>query len=95
MKRGAGVDYDNRLVSQVDSILNPGKSLHVMTSKSHGMRVLNLRMNRLTPSSTGYTGYTRQGFMLTREEARALKNALVEMVDDDDLWDDDDGVVPL
>tara|TARA_B100001063_G_C16725446_1_gene536106 strand:- start:956 stop:1057 length:102 start_codon:yes stop_codon:yes gene_type:complete len=33
--------------------------------------------------------------MLTREEARALKNALVEMVDDDDLWDDDDGVVPL
>ena len=95
MKRGAGVDYDNRLVGQIESILNPGKSLHVMTSKYHGMRVLNLRMNRLTPSSTGYIGYTRQGFMLTREEARLLKNALGEMVHDDDLWDDDDGVVPL
>lgn len=89
------VDYDNRLIAKVDSILNPGKRLDVMTSKSHGMRVLNLRMFRTAPSSTGYTGYTRQGFMLTRDEARELTKALHDLVENDDLWLDDEGVVPL
>ena len=48
------------------------------------------------PSMSGYVGYTKQGFMLTRDEARELANKLMDLVADDVAWiEDDEGVEPL
>jgi hypothetical protein len=67
-----------------------------MTSEAFGTRVLNLRLNRIIPSIRGYTGYTKQGFMLQRDEARVLLEQLLEVVNDDDQWEDDaEEIVPI
>jgi len=43
-------------------------------------------MNRVVPSRTGYVGYTKVGFFITRDEAIRLRDALSTVVDDDDAW---------
>ena len=60
-----------------------------MTSEAYNSRVLNIRLNRVVPSVRGYTGYTKQGFMLSKDEAKLLLEKLIEVVHDDDAWEDE------
>jgi hypothetical protein len=43
-------------------------------------------MNRVVPSKTGYTGYTKVGFFLSKKEAAELRDSLSELLDDDEAW---------
>mgnify|MGYP003677146961 CR=1 FL=1 len=93
MTKGAGTNFDNRLSKTIKPSLIPGQSLHIMTTDAYGQWVLNLRLHRNTPSMSGYTGYTKQGFMLTRDETRELANSLMDLVANDELWiDNEEGV---
>ena len=93
MTKGAGTNFDNRLSRSIEPSLILGQSLHIMTTDAYGQWVLNLRLHRNTPSMSGYTGYTKQGFMLTRDETRELANGLMDLVANDELWiDDEEGV---
>jgi len=65
-----------------------GQELHLTTSNAYGSRVLNLRMNRVVPSKTGYTGYTKVGVFMTRKEATQLRDALIDLLADDIAWDE-------
>lgn len=82
-------DFKTRVFGVVMTSFTPGFELHVMTSEAYNSRVLNLRLNRVIPSMRGYTGYTKQGFMLSRDEARTLLDKLVEVIHDDDAWEDE------
>jgi hypothetical protein len=82
-------DFNSRLFGVVPTSFTPGFELHVMTSEAYNSRVLNLRLNRVIPSIRGYTGYTKQGFMLSRDEAKVLLDKLLEVIHDDDAWEDD------
>ena len=82
-------DFKSRVFGVVPTSFTPGFELHIMTSEAFNARVLNLRLNRVIPSMRGYTGYTKQGFMLSRDEARVLLEALVEVIHDDDAWEDE------
>lgn len=82
-------DFKSRVFGVVSTSFTPGFELHIMTSEAYNSRVLNLRLNRVVPSVRGYTGYTKQGFMLSRDEARALLDKLVEVIHDDDAWEDE------
>ena len=93
MTKGAGTNFDNRLSKTIKPSLILGQSLHIMTTDAYGQWVLNLRLHRNTPSMSGYTGYTKQGFMLTRDETRELANSLMDLVANDELWiDNEEGV---
>ena len=48
--------------------------------------MLNLRVFRIAPSRNGHVGYTKRGFYLNKEEAAALRDALVELLEDEDLF---------
>lgn len=82
-------DFNSRIHGVIETSFNPGFELHVMTSEAYNSRVLNMRMNRIVPSVRGYTGYTKQGFMLSRDEARKMLDLLMEVVHDDDAWEDE------
>lgn len=82
-------DFNSRLVKVVPAEFQPGHELHVMTSDAFATRVLNLRLHRNIPSVRGYTGYTRHGFMLSRDEARILLESMIEAINDDDLWEEE------
>jgi len=82
-------DFNSRVFGVVPTSFTPGFELHIMTSEAYNDRVLNLRLNRVIPSVRGYTGYTKQGFMLSRDEARLLLDKLVEVIHDDDAWEDE------
>ena len=81
-------DFDSTLHGVVEAQFHLGHELHLMTSNAYGTRVANLRLNRIIPSDTGYTGYTKQGFMITRNEARTLCELLQDLVNDDDAWEE-------
>ena len=82
-------DFKSKIHGVVETKFQPGFELHVMTSDAFNTRVLNLRLNRIIPSVRGYTGYTRQGFMLTRNEAILLHSHLTDLIHDDDSWEDE------
>jgi|TARA_R100000149_G_C5880025_1_gene144824 hypothetical protein len=89
-------DFNSRVFGVVPTSFTPGFELHIMTSEAYNDRVLNLRLNRVIPSVRGYVGYTKQGFMLSRDEARMLLDKLVEVIHDDDAWEDEpDSVVVI
>lgn len=89
-------DFNSRLNGVVPSKFHPGHELHVMTSEAFGTRVLNLRLYRIIPSIRGYTGYTKQGFMLNRDEARVLLEHLLETINDDDQWEEEaEEIIPM
>ncbi len=90
-------DYDSKVFGKIDAKCHMGLELHVMTSKAFNTRVLNLRLYRMVPAFSGHTGYTKQGFMLSKEEVSELHSFLTEAMSNQDLWDDDDegGVVPI
>ena len=95
MARGVGTKFENRLVGEIAPRFIPGQSLHIMTTEAYGEWVLNLRLHRVVPSMSGYVGYTKQGFMLTRDETRELANKLMDLVADVAWIDNDEGVESL
>ena len=66
--------------------LHVGEEIHIMTTNAYADRVMNIRMNRVVPSRTGYVGYTKVGFFITRDEAIKLRDALSTIIDNDDAW---------
>lgn len=82
-------DFNSRIYGVVATSFLPGFELHIMTSEAYKTRVLNVRLNRIIPSMKGYTGYTKQGFMLSRDEAKKMLEHLIEIVNDDDAWEDE------
>ena len=82
-------DYNNTVHEEIETTCHLGEELHVVTSTAFNSRVLNLRMFRVVPSKTGHTGYTRIGFFLTKKEARNLRDALSEVIEDENAWDTD------
>lgn len=86
-------DFNSRIHGVVGTSFSPGFELHIMTSEAYNSRVLNMRLNRIVPSVRGYTGYTKQGFMLSRDEARQMLDLLMDVVHDDDAWEDEPGEV--
>ena len=82
--------FKNRLAGEIAPQLSPHLDLHVMTTEAYGQWVLNLRMHRKIPSKTGYLGYTRQGFMLTKQEAAMLRDTLNEVLSDDTFWEEEE-----
>tara|TARA_R100000995_G_scaffold41700_1_gene19420 strand:+ start:4191 stop:4361 length:171 start_codon:yes stop_codon:yes gene_type:complete len=43
-------------------------------------------MFRVMPSKTGYTGYTKVGIFLTKEETKKLRDTLIGLVENDEAW---------
>ena len=82
-------NFNSTIHGVVPTSFSPGFELHVMTSEAYNSRVLNIRLNRVIPSVRGYTGYTKQGFMLSKDEAKLLLEKLIEVVHDDDAWEDE------
>ena len=80
-------NYNNTVHEEIETSCQMGESLHVVTSNAFDSRVLNLRLFRIVPSKTGHTGYTRIGFFLTRNETRTLRDALSEIIEDENAWD--------
>ncbi len=81
-------DYKSKIHEVVQTSCHMGQELHLTTSNAYGSRVLNLRMNRVVPSKTGYTGYTKVGVFMTRKEATQLRDALIDLLADDIAWDE-------
>ena len=79
-------DYKNKIHNQIQTEHDRGEELHIVTSNAFGSRVLKIRMNRVVPSKTGYTGYTKVGFFLSKKEAAELRDSLSELLDDDEAW---------
>ena len=79
-------EYQNKVHNEIKTSCHPGEELHVITSNAFDGRMLNVRMNRIIPSKTGWTGYTKAGFFLKRQEARELRDALSDLVEDEDVW---------
>jgi hypothetical protein len=84
-------DYKSEVHTVIEVSCHIGQELHIVTSNAYGDRVLNLRMNRVVPSKTGHTGYTRVGMFLTREETKRLRDSLIDLIEDDSAWDADGG----
>jgi|TARA_B100001758_G_C17996977_1_gene396048 hypothetical protein len=84
-------DYQSKVHEVIEASCHVGQELHIITSNAYGDRVLNLRMNRVMPSQTGHTGYTKIGMFLNRAEARKLRDALIDLIEDDSAWDPDGG----
>lgn len=80
-------DYNNTLYNTIQTGCHIGEELHVVTTNAFDNRVLNLRMYKVMPSKTGYTGYTKVGFWLTKNEARELRDALSEVIENESAWD--------
>ena len=73
-------NYNNTVHEEIETSCQMGESLHVVTSNAFDSRVLNLRLFRIVPSKTGHTG-------LTRNETRTLRDALSEIIEDENAWD--------
>ena len=84
-------DYKSKVHEIVEVSCHVGQELHVVTSNAYGSRVLNLRMNRVMPSKTGHTGYTRVGIFMTKGEAKRLRDSLSDLIEDDSAWEVDGG----
>ena len=84
-------DYQSKVYEVIDTSCHTGQELHIVTSNAYGDRVLNLRMNRVIPSMTGHTGYTKIGMFLNRSEARQLRDALIDLIENDSAWDPEGG----
>jgi|TARA_R100001230_G_C5673961_1_gene179241 hypothetical protein len=82
---------ESQVHGTIAAALSPGYELDVMTSQGYGQVVLNLRMRRTVPGVTGHVGYTRQGFIITREEAIILRDLLQDIIPHDSNWEVDDG----
>lgn len=80
-------EYHNKVHGKVDVSCHLGEELHIITSNAYNNRVLNIRMNRIVPSKTGHTGYTRVGFFLTKKEARDLRDYLSDVIEDEGAWE--------
>ena len=80
-------DYNNQVHDEIETSCHLGERLHVVTSNAFDSRVLNLRMFRVQPSKTGHTGYTKIGFFLSRDETRQLRDALSEVIENENAWD--------
>tara|TARA_R110002096_G_scaffold73787_1_gene174866 strand:+ start:560 stop:853 length:294 start_codon:yes stop_codon:yes gene_type:complete len=81
-------DYRSEVHEVIGTSCHMGQELHMTTSNAYGTRVLNLRMNRIIPSKTGYTGYTKVGVFMLRSEATQLRDALIELLSNDSAWDE-------
>ena len=79
--------YNQILHRKMDTVFDPGEQLHLLTQDAYGQRMLNLRICRVAPSRSGHVGYTRRGFLLTREEAELLKEHLTDLLEDEELFD--------
>tara|TARA_R110000823_G_scaffold19909_11_gene61341 strand:- start:1364 stop:1675 length:312 start_codon:yes stop_codon:yes gene_type:complete len=79
--------YNQVLHRKMATLFDPGEELHLLTQDAFGMRMLNLRICRVAPSRSGHTGYTKRGFFLSREEAEILKEHLIDMLEDEGLFD--------
>ena len=79
-------DFNNEVHHVLEPSLHMGEEIHVMTTNAYADRVMNIRMNRVVPPRTGYVGYTKVGFFITRDEAIKLRDALSTVIDDDDAW---------
>ena len=79
-------DFNNEVHHVLEPSLHMGEEIHIMTTNAYADRVMNIRMNRVVPSRTGYAGYTKVGFFITRDEAIKLRDALSTTIDDDDAW---------
>ncbi len=84
-------DYKSVVHAVIQTSCHMGEELHTVTSNAYGSRVLNLRMSRVIPSKTGHTGYTKVGFFLTKEEAKKLRDALIDLSEKDEAWETDGG----
>ena len=80
-------DYQNVIHADMETSCHLGHDLHVITSNAFDQRVLNLRLNRIIPSMTGHTGYTRIGFFLTKRETRELRDILSEVIENGNAWE--------
>jgi len=80
-------EYHNNLHDVVKTSCHIGEELHVVTTNAYNTRVLNLRMFKVMPSKTGYTGYTKNGFFLTKNEARELRDHISELIENESAWD--------
>ena len=79
-------DFKNEVHHVLEPSLHVGEEIHIMTTNAYADRVMNIRMNRVVPSRTGYVGYTKVGFFITRDEAIKLRDALSTIIDNDDAW---------
>ncbi len=79
-------DYKQEVHSVMDASCHLGQELHITTTNAYGDRILNLRMFRVMPSKTGYTGYTKVGIFLTKEETKKLRDTLIGLVENDEAW---------
>jgi len=87
-------DYASKVFGKIDAECHLGQELHIMTSEAFNTRVLGIRMYRIMPSASGHIGYTRQGFMLKRDEISTLRDFLTEAMVNESLWEDEgDGMV--
>lgn len=80
-------EYHNKIHGTVETSCHLGHELHICTSNAYDGRRLNLRLNRIVPSKTGHTGYTRIGFFLSKNEARELRDFLSDVIEDRGAWD--------
>ena len=79
-------EYHNKIHGTVETSCHLGHELHICTSNAYDGRMLNLRLNRVIPSKTGHTGYTRVGFFLNKQEARELRDFLSDVIEDEGAW---------
>ena len=82
-------DYQNEIHATIETTCHLGQELHIITSNAYNNRILNLRLNRIIPSKTGHTGYTRIGFFLTKKEARELRDRLSDTIENESAWEVD------
>ena len=80
-------EYHNKIHGTVETSCHLGQELHIITSNAYDGRRLNLRLNRIIPSKTGHTGYTRIGFFLNKNEARELRDFLSDVIENEGAWD--------
>jgi len=72
--------------STIDTSFNPGEEVHILTQDGRKERLVNVRVNRVAPSKSGHVGYTKKGFYLNKQEAEDLRDALIELLNDDDAF---------
>lgn len=80
--------YNQVLHDSIETSYTEGEELHVLSQDARGTRVLNLRICTVAPTKSGYTGYTKRGFYLTRKETLALRDALSDLLKDPTFVDE-------
>jgi hypothetical protein len=74
--------FNARVEYIIPNQFDKGNEIHLITQELPTLeRILNIRVFHVAPLQSGHTGYSKNGFYLTKNEAEKLRDNLDEILD--------------